>query len=213
MILNTVWSNGFDNSIEIALSKLFDSMPQVLKNFFIGFSSFGDLGLFLILVAILFLFSKKTRKIGIVFGISLVFSLVINDIILKNIFSRTRPYADPNLVTQLVSVQNNGGVPYGIIPGKNSFPSGHTFSSFICLSSLVCLSIDDKFNRKFYTPYIIFFSIYSVLMGFTRILLSHHYTTDVLAGLGFGILSGILSFFAYKLIESLIKRIKLKTSN
>ena len=91
MILNTIWSNSFDNSIEIALSKLFDSMPHALKNFFIGFSSFGDLGLFLILVAILFLFSKKTRKIGIVFAISLVFSLVINDVILKNIFSRARP--------------------------------------------------------------------------------------------------------------------------
>ena len=218
MILDrTVWSNGFDNSIEIAFSSFFNSLPSVLKKIIAMFSALNELGLFVIFVGIILIFIKKTRKFGIMCIVSLLVTALINDIILKNIFSRARPYEDLELLSNLVSIQNNGGQVYGVVPTSSSFPSGHTATAFCVFSSSLLLYIFSKEDKKLYLRFMIFFLVFSVLMGLSRILLSHHYTTDVIAGMAVGIVGGILTYYiviySYKLVDKLkIKYSKNKTN-
>ncbi|MBO8427438.1 MAG: phosphatase PAP2 family protein [Firmicutes bacterium] len=193
--LLTIWSNPFDNAIEIAFSKFFDILPDFFKEFIIAFTNLGDKGIFFIVLGIFLLFMKKTRKLGFICLIGVILTLVINDLILKNIFDRARPFEDPNLVGSLVSITNNGGEVPGIKPDSNSFPSGHTFTSFTVIGGVSFMYIFNKEERKFYLPVMIFFIIFGILMAFSRVLVSHHYFTDVLAGaiLGYGF--GISSYY------------------
>ena len=85
ILTNNIWSNGFDNSIAIWFSQLFENMPHFLKDIFIAFSSLGDYGIFFILIGICFLFYKKTRKIGIYCFVGIILALLFNDVIFKNI--------------------------------------------------------------------------------------------------------------------------------
>lgn len=209
-----IWSNGLDNSIAIAMSKFFDLFPTGLKNLVIAFSSFGDKGVFFICVGILLLFFVKTRKLGLVLLLSTCFTLFVNDLILKNIFDRARPFEDLELVKNLVAVQNNNGVVYGIVPTSSSFPSGHTFTSFAAFGGITSFYIFDKENKKDHLAPMIFFGLFAFAMGFARILLSHHYFTDVLCGaiigFGLGLTSYIIIKYFYKLIDLIKEKINSK---
>ncbi len=196
--LSSIWSNGFDNSIAIWASKLFDSMPGVLKSVFISISSFGDYGIFFIFLAILFLCFKRTRKLAVYLIVGLLIALIFNDLIFKNIFNRARPFEDANLVAQLVSIQNHNGIVYGIEPSSSSFPSGHTFIAFSVATLVTTEYIFNKEERKFYLPFMVFFIVLAVLIGFSRVLLSHHYMSDVIAGMLFGIALGIGGYYLIK---------------
>lgn len=209
-VLNAIWSNPLDNAIEIGLSSFFEMMPRAIKNIFISISAFGDNGIFYILVGILLIFYLRSRKIGFTLILGALCTLFINDLILKNIFSRARPFQDPELVTQLVSVVNNGGVVYGIVPGSSSFPSGHTFTAFYVLGGIISLYAFDKENRRTFLAPLIFFSVFAFLMGFSRILLSHHYFTDVLCGAFIGVSFGLLNYWIIKYIYKFGAYIKTK---
>lgn len=210
MVFSDIWSNGFDNSIAIWFSSLFDKMPGFLQDALIAFSSLGDMGIFFILIGIIFLFMKKTRKIGIICLISVLLALVVNDLIFKNIFDRARPFEDPNLVTKLDAVVNHGGIVYGIEPSSSSFPSGHTFMSFAAFGGILFQYIFTKEERKFYLPFVIFFGIFATIMGLSRVLLSHHYMSDVIAGALLGTTFGIGGYYLVKYTPTWIIIIKNK---
>lgn len=203
-----IWSNSFDNAIAISASKTFEALPSVFKEIIISFSTFGDNGIFFILAGILLLFFVKTRKLGLTLLLACVFTLLINDLILKNIFDRARPFEDPALVKDLISIQNNNGLPYGIIPTSNSFPSGHSFTSFFAAGGVLSLYIFDKEERKNYLAPLIYFSIFAVFMGACRILLSHHYCTDVIAGALIGFAFGLLTYIILKYLYILFFKVK-----
>ncbi len=208
-----IWSNGFDNAIEIAFSKFFDILPSFFKKIIISFSALNEVGLFAICVVIILLFIKKTRKLGIVLAVSLVIDVIFNDLIFKNIFNRARPYEDPNLLPYLVSITNNNGNVYPIVPTSSSFPSGHTSSAFSLFGgSLFYYLFENKEDKKFNLRFMIFFLVFGVIMGLTRILLSHHYTTDVIAGLICGTIYGCGGYFATIYSIKLINYIKDKHS-
>lgn len=213
MILDrTVWSNGFDNSIEIAFSSFFDSLPSVLKKGIAMFSALNEMGFFIILVGIILIFIKKTRKFGIMCIVSLLITALLNDVIIKNICSRARPYEDLELLKNLVSIQNYGGQVYGVVPTSSSFPSGHTATAFSVFGCSLFLYIFAKEEKKLYLRFMLFFLVFSILMGLSRILLSHHYTTDVLAGTLVGTIGGIASYYIVIYSTKLIDKLKIKYS-
>lgn len=91
--------------------------------------------------------------------------------------------------------QLSGNFPVHIIEGvkinrSNSFPSGHTVTAFSMAIILTCI-----INRRawsFILPLLAFLAAYS------RVYLAQHYLTDVLAGMGVGIVTGVLSVFLNK---------------
>lgn len=130
--------------------------------FFKGVTHLGDAGIFWILVTVIFLCFKRTRRAGIYSACALIGSLVINNLILKNLIGRVRPY-------ELVE-----GLKCIVAPARDaSFPSGHTGASF---SSAVSM------YRQVPKRLAVFFIVLASLIAVSRLYVGIHYPTDVLGG-------------------------------
>ena len=175
---------NFDWAIFQAVEKLWSPvMDMIMKVITLS----GDAGAIWIVLGLALLINKKTRKYGAVVICALLFSLLINDMILKNAFSRPRPYLFEGWPGQFI---------YPDIVHREtsfSFPSGHTSSSFAAAAAL-------WFSRKKWL--IIPTTIWAALIGFSRIYVHVHYTTDVLGGIVVGILYAVMAWF---LINAVIK--------
>lgn len=139
--------------------------------FFKGITHLGDAGIFWILLTIALLCFRKTRRAGIFSACALIGSLVVNNLILKNLVGRIRPYEVVDGLRCIVS-----------LPHDSSFPSGHTGASF---SSAVAMF--PHLPRR----YGILCLILAALIAFSRLYVGVHYPTDVLAGLVTGTAIGL----------------------
>lgn len=146
-------------------------------------SALGNGGFIWIIISLLFILNKKTRKWGIFMWLSMFMCLIFGNIIIKNLVARIRPY-------QLYNV------PIIIPPpSEYSFPSGHTLSSFSCAVALY----------KCHKIYGIIALIFACIMGFTRLYLFVHYPTDILGGIA---LSFVMVYFAEKTMDFIEKKHK-----
>ena len=139
---------------------------------FRGITHLGDAGIFWILLTVALLCFRQTRKAGIYSACALTASLIVNNLILKNLVGRIRPY---ELVEGLQCI-----VPPAL---DSSFPSGHTGASFAS-----AVSVYRQIPRKYAVVLIVLAS----LIAFSRLYVGIHYPTDVLGGLVTGISIGLL---------------------
>lgn len=152
----------------------------------------GDAGIVWIVLAVVLLFFKKTRKAGATLGAALLIMMLCNDMFLKDIIARPRPYNYapwagwfnyPDIVPKLDSF---------------SFPSGHTASSITAATVLL-----HAFKKKGIPALVL-----ALLISFSRIYVHVHYCTDVLAGAAVGVLYGIVGIllvnFVWKLVEKIL---------
>ena len=65
-------------------------------------TSLGDVGFIWILISVILLFFKKTRKLGIQLLISILFAYVIYQLILKPVIARPRPFMQNPVVELLI---------------------------------------------------------------------------------------------------------------
>jgi undecaprenyl-diphosphatase len=140
-------------------------------------SFLGNVGWFWILLALLLLLNKPTRKAGLTMALALVFSLLLANIVLKPLTARIRPFDVNTAVRLLIDA-----------PHDFSFPSGHTQASFAAAAALF----------HYYKKAGIGALILAALIAFSRLYLYVHYPSDVLAALLFGILLGNLAYQAVK---------------
>ena len=136
----------------------------------------ADLGLIWIIPAVICLFFKKTRKIGITVLISLAIALIVSSGILKPIFSRLRPFEHMDF-TLLIAP------PHG-----SSFPSSHTVTSFAAATAIFLQS------KRFGIPAIIL----AAIIAFSRMYLYVHFLSDILVGAVLGIAIGLLGSKLYR---------------
>ena len=145
----------------------------------------GDKGIFWILIAIILCFFKKTRPLGIMAGIALVMSVLINNAIIKNLVARPRPYLPETIGGQglqlLIEEQHDWSVP-----------SGHSGASFA--AAVVFLV---KGPKKLGIPAIIM----AALIAFSRLYVGVHYPTDVICGIITGTCCAIISFMIWSIVE------------
>lgn len=161
---------------------------NILDKIMITLTNLGDTGIIWIIIAIILLFIKKTRKCGILMLISMILGLIIGNGILKNLIQRQRPcWIDTNI---LLLIPN---------PTDFSFPSGHTLASFEA-SIMILLH-----SKKWGIPAIIL----SILIAFSRMYLFVHFPTDILGG---AVLGTIISILVYYISEKIIKA-KKETNN
>lgn len=130
-------------------------------------TSLGNAGIIWILLTAALLIPKKTRKIGCMSACALLVSLLFNNILLKNLVARVRPY---NAIEALIPIISK--------PSEYSFPSGHAGSSFASAWVLY---------RKLPKKYGIWAAILAALISFSRLYVGVHYPSDVLAGILVGI--------------------------
>ena len=131
----------------------------------------GSGGLVWIIITLIYLIRRDTRRTGIMLASVLILGLIIGNGMLKNIIARERPnWLNPSV--QLL-IGN---------PTDYSFPSGHT------LSSVIAETILYDTDKCFGIPAIIL----AVLIAFSRLYLYVHFPTDVLAAALLGVLIGKL---------------------
>ena len=135
----------------------------------------GDAGIIWIITTIILLCFKKTRKIGLCCVFALLLQITLINGLIKNIVGRPRPYT---MIDGLICMIGEQFDP--------SFPSGHTTISFAC--AYIWLR---KLPKKFGIPAVIL----ACLIAFSRLYVGVHYPTDVLAGIVFGILLGVLAIW------------------
>lgn len=136
-------------------------------------TSLGNAGIFWIAVSMLLLIPKKTRRIGCMSFVALIASLLVNNLLLKNLFRRIRPYDLCGMLHPLVTK-----------PVDFSFPSGHTGSSF---ASAVVLY--RRLPKKAGIPLLIL----ALLIGLSRLYVGVHYPSDVFVGVLTGTGAGFLA--------------------
>ena len=140
-------------------------------------SWFGNGGLIWIVLAIVLLATKKYRRTGIALSAGLILCLILGNMFLKPIIARPRPCWIFDVQSMLIQ-----------IPEDYSFPSGHTYSSF--LSAFVILTQSRKWG--------IVTLLVAVIMAFTRLYLFVHFPTDIFGGI---ILGTVIFFIVRKILR------------
>lgn len=143
-------------------------------------TTFGEGGIFWIIICILLLVNQKTRRVGIIMFIALTINAVVVNVVLKNMIARTRPYDAFQDITRLIKIQKD-----------YSFPSGHTSASFACAFAL-WLSLEKPYKKYAWIALII-----ATLVGFSRLYLGVHYPSDVLGGMIVGCCSAYIAYYLY----------------
>jgi membrane-associated phospholipid phosphatase len=136
-----------------------------------NFISFYGNHLFLIpanLLLLLYFIVKKNKWMAITAAAVSISSVGLMSL-LKNLFHRQRPA---------------GALVQGVT--NFSFPSGHAFMSVAFYGLLIWLTVQYTTDTWRKRSAIIFLLSIIILIGFSRIYLRMHYTTDVIAGLSMG---------------------------
>lgn len=142
-----------------------------------AFSSLGNAGLCFIVLGVILLCMRKTRKTGILILLSLLTGLIIGNLGIKNLVMRSRPcWLDQSIPLLIES------------PRDFSFPSGHTLAAFETAFAVYFT------NKRWGIPMFIF----AVLMGLSRLYLFVHFPTDVLSGMA---LAFFIVWFLDKILE------------
>lgn len=190
------FASEFIVGIDVAVYQFVDSIMNPILNVIMTFiTHLGDTpGIIWFVLGICLLIPKKTRKLGILLFAGLAISSLINNVCLKELIQRPRPYTD-----EVVDIWSKAGYAYewpSLIKKSSSwsFPSGHTSTSIGAAFALL-LGCKKKYLGVGIPAFII-----SLLIGFSRIYVHVHYPTDVIAGALVGIIGGII---AWLLIEKL----------
>ena len=103
----------------------------------------------------------------------------------KNGFERLRPCHDPSLREMLMLVKSTCGGLYGYFSGhaSNSFALAVFFSSIFRV----------KYNSL---PFLLLFVAF--LVAYSRIYIGVHYPLDVVSGMAFGSLVGLVFYFIWR---------------
>lgn len=141
-------------------------------------TSLGNAGIFWVVLSFALLIPKKTRRAGCISFLALFASLLINNLLLKNLVGRIRPYDACSALLPLVTK-----------PTDYSFPSGHTGSSFASACVLY-----RHLPKKAGIPALIL----ALFISLSRLYVGVHYPSDVLAGILTGIVSGCLAEWVFQ---------------
>jgi hypothetical protein len=175
---------NFEGSILLFLQNYVRN--PVLNALLIPFTLSNNAGISCILIVAVFIYFKSLRKAGILMGISLLLEFLLNNLIIKNLFARIRPYEVIDGLILLV-----GKAP------DYSFPSGHTGSAF-ALAVVIFMVMDRKYG--------IIALILASLMGFSRLYVGIHYPSDVLGGVILGVVTSVIAVKCFPDSSRLMKK-------
>ena len=146
----------------------------------------GDHGYFWIGLTILLLLFRKTRRPALNAALSMIFTLLVVNIILKPLVGRIRPYEVIEGLSYIVAKES-----------EFSFPSGHSANSLACAWVLFRMA-----PKKLGVPALIL----GLLIALSRLYVGVHYPTDVIAGVAIGIAMAELAMLVCRAIEKAWKK-------
>ena len=130
--------------------------------------------IFIIVIATIAIIFIRNKRIKLLLASNLIGITIINNL-LKVIVARDRPN-----INRLV---NENGY---------SFPSGHSITSMVFYGYLIYLIYRYVDNKNIKVSLIIFLSLLILMIGFSRIYLGVHYTSDVMGGFLLGVVYSIV---------------------
>lgn len=145
-------------------------------------TSLGNAGIFWIILTLVLLVFKKTRRIGLCCAFALIIDVLAVNVIIKPLVARSRPYAVMEAI-----------VPLGHLSRDFSFPSGHSAASFACAWALY------KTAPKKYGVSAV---VLAALIALSRLYVGVHYPTDVICGTLIGIAAGCLGAWLGRKIKN-----------
>ena len=145
-----------------------DTLTPLVK----GVTYLGNYGALMIAACIVLMIIPKTRKLGLICTAAMVVNVIVNNVMLKNIFDRTRPYEVVDGLRCIVAK-----------PLDPSFPSGHTSASF-SVGSVIFGEVPRKIGAAVL--------VLCAMIAFSRLYVGVHYPSDIVAGALVGTLCGLL---------------------
>ena len=195
-------NNAFEGYDYFILSKLHD-LAVVTKGgitpLFNFISLLAEKGILFLLIAIILIAFKKTRKIGIcIFGAVCCGALITN-ICLKDLIARPRPFM--NIVSDFNAWWQYIGSP---IEDEFSFPSGHATAA-MAFATAIFLTTDKKKSWPIF--------LFVIIMGISRNYLMVHFPSDILGGILVGAFAAFISLLITELIFKLLNKYNNKFTN
>jgi len=157
----------------------------MLNKIIVFYTKLGNAGWLFILIALILLWKKATRRAGASALTSMTLGLVATNLILKPLVARPRPWVVMENFSSLVDSAD-----------VHSFPSGHT-----CAAFAFAVSICAVLPGKIITATAL---IAAAVMGFSRLYVGAHFLSDVLVGAAVGAVCG---FAGARIISAVKNRI------
>ena len=192
MDMNTaeIWINNFfasfDQYMVVFIHKLYELAGGFFTPFFEFISELGHGGIPLIIIALILMVFRKTRKYGTAMLIGIAIGALITNCCLKILIARSRPYTDETKAFFNTDLYQRLWLTVGQnVESDKSFPSGHTTAAFASMTPLFLIG-----NKKIsWTAF-----VFAFLMAIARIYLVVHFASDVLAGILVGVTAGIIAY-------------------
>ena len=184
----TEYELGVLNAIQASVAN------PALDGFMAGLTWVLSYEIFWIAVAIILLLIPKTRWMGLAVALGFALESTITQLIIKELVMRPRPFVANPDVTLIVAD-----------PGGYSWPSGHTGAAFTLAAAMFASARYERMEgwpRNLWIP----FTVFAVLVGFSRMYVYVHYPTDVLGGLLFGLFFGWLGAWISFAIHRAVRR-------
>ena len=151
-------------------------------------TTLGNTGIFWIVLTVLLLIFKKTRKPALNAALSMILALLAVNIIIKPLVGRIRPYEVIEGLSILVAKES-----------EFSFPSGHASNSLSCAWVLFRM-----LPKKYGVPALVL----AILIALSRLYVGVHYPTDVICGAIIGVVLAELAMWICGRIEGAWKKKK-----
>ena len=194
---------SFDFSILQFYANLHEgALGKILDAFFLVYTHLGDDGILFIVLGLIFLLFKKTRKVGAGMLIGIAVGAIFTNVTIKPLIERPRPFElleysdDPTIAVFREWWINMGEVHAS---SMRSFPSGHTTSAVAALVPVFMFC--DK--KKSWLALVA-----AVLMGASRNYVQVHYPSDVLGGIIVGLIAGLVAFFVVSFVMKRLEESK-----
>lgn len=223
---------GFDLSVFEWVQSIHSSFLTTLM---VIITTLGDEGIIFIAMGIVLLLTKKYRKVGFAVLVALVVMVICNNLVLKELFQRVRPFYIFDLDALLADKQafiDKGRLDKWeimvekITALKEAYPemaekwtSVYSYPNFV--EKLTSFSFPSGhtssafaaaiavlwYNRKFGIP----LTVFAAVMGFTRIYVEVHYCSDVIAaavvGVVYALIGVLIAKFVFHIVDNIFDKV------